>query len=208
MSFENQSITIESYAGVTIQNSLITQGSKRLIVLLPGLGYTLQAPLFHYLRNILLAQGDDVLSVQYGFQVAQSDYSMMNQPDITAECRQAIEIALKNGYEDIVFIGKSLGTPLASIFSNEFEQTSKTILLTPVQNSHSFIEKTPTLAIIGTADRVYDEALCVDTALVSWKVYDGLDHSLEVPGNMIASIQVLPHIMQACSNFLYSSATP
>lgn len=203
MSFENQSIPIESYAGITIQNQLLLNGSKRLNVFLPGLGYTVHHPLFHYLRKILLNNGDDVLSLQYGFQVAQRDYSMMNQADITAECRQAIETALKNDYEEIVLIGKSLGTPLASIFANEFEQTSKAILLTPIQKSHTFIERTLTLAVIGTVDSHYEESDCVDTGLIRWKVYDGLNHSLEVPSNAIASIQALPHIMGACSDFLY-----
>ena len=205
MSFEIHSIPVASYAGVTIQNSFITQGSKRLIVFLPGLGYTVHHPLFRSLRNIIMDNGDDLLLVQYGFQVAQSEYSLMNQADITAECRQAIELALEKGYQEIIFIGKSLGTPLAAIFANEFEQTCKAILLTPIQNSHTIIEKTSALAIIGTADSHYDETVCVDSALVSWRVYDDLNHSLEIPDKMIASIKVLRQIMGDCTHFLYSS---
>ena len=205
MSFEIQSIPVQSYAGITIQNTLLRQGSKRLHVFLPGRGYTIHAPLFHYLRNIITDNGDDVLLVQYGFQIAQSNYSVMNQANITVECRQAIEDTLAKGYDETIFIGKSLGTPLAAIFANVFEQTSKVILLTPIQNSHSIIEKTPALAIIGTEDSAYDESVCVDSELVSWKVYAGLNHSLEVPDKMIASIEVMRQIMGDCTEFLYSS---
>lgn len=203
MPFEIHTIPVESYAGVTIQNLLAGEGSQRLVILLPGKGYTVDAPLLHYLRNIAWANGDDVLSVKYGFQVAQSDYSPMNQAEITAESQQAIELALSHGYDDLVIIGKSLGTPMAALLANHFEQCSKLLLLTPIQKCHEMVERTPTLAVIGTADAAYNEATCVDNTLVRWKIYEGLNHSLEVPRNTIASLQVLPIIMQACSHFLY-----
>jgi len=203
MPFEINAIPVESYAGVTIQNQLAGEGSQRLVVLLPGVGYTVYSPLFHYLRTIILSKGDDVLSVKYGFQVAQTDYSPMNQAEITAESQKAIEGALSRGYDDLVIIGKSLGTPMAAVFANHFKQCSKLLLLTPIQKCHDMVERTPTLAIIGTEDKWYNETAINDSMLVNWKIYEGLNHSLEVPGNAIASIQVMQIVMQACSYFLY-----
>ena len=202
MVFNVQSIAIPSYAGVTIQNTLAGEGGKRLVVMLPGLGYMVEAPLFHYLSKIIWATGDDVLLVKYGFQVAQSDYSPLNQAEITQESQQAITEALENGYEELVIIGKSLGTPIATLFANHFDLTRKLILLTPIQKCHKLVENTPTLAVISTQDARYEDGLAVDTNIVRWKVYEGLNHSLEAGKDVMASLQILPDIIQTCADFL------
>ena len=202
MTFKVQPIAIKSYAGVTIQNTLAGERGKRLAVMLPGLGYSVEAPLFHYLIKIIWATGDDVLLVKYGFQVAQTDYTPLNQADITQESQQSITKALENGYDELIIIGKSLGTPMASIFANHFSLTSKLILLTPIHNCHQLVENTPTLAVIGTKDVRYEDGLAVDTDIVRWKVYDGLNHSLEAGKDVMASLQILPDIIQTCADFL------
>ena len=208
MPFTVQPIPIESYAGVTIQNRSAGESSQRLVVMLPGLGYTVDAPLFHYLSKVIWANGDDVLLVQYGFQVAQSDYDPLKQGDITQESLQAITTALEMGnYDDLVIIGKSLGTPMAALFANHFDLTSKLILLTPIQNCHQLVEDTPTLAIIGTEDSRYADDLAIDTDILRWKVYEGLNHSLEASTDVMASLKILPDIIQTCAEFLLFSAS-
>jgi pimeloyl-ACP methyl ester carboxylesterase len=204
VSFQSHSITIPSYAGIHLQQELAGEGSKRLMVLLPGLGYFVDAPLMYYLREIAWQHGDDVLSLKYGFQAAQSEYEPEHQGAITVESQQAIEAALAHGgYEELFLVGKSLGTPLAAIFANHFAQAKKAILLTPIQNSHKLIEKTDTLAIIGTGDSRYSPELVQDSLLIKWQVYEQLTHSLEMPNNYQASLRVLGEIMGVCESFLY-----
>lgn len=202
--FSIQHIGIPSYAGVTLQHSLAGTGNPRLLAMLPGLGYTVEAPLFHYLQKIAWHNDFDVLAVKYGFQVAQIRYAPQQQADITHESQKAIEAALSKGYEELVIVGKSLGTPLAAILANHFSQTSKLLLLTPIQDSHSIAPNIPSLAIIGTTDPRYEEGLAVDTDNLRWKVYEGLNHSLEREGDMLASIYMMRDIMETCQNFLIS----
>lgn len=202
--FSVQPIEIPSYADVTIQNILAGTGSSRLVVLLPGLGYTVDAPLFHYLRKIAWHNNCDTLSIKYGFQVAQSRYDPQYQGDITKESQQAIEVALKKGYSELVIVGKSLGTPMAAILANRFSQTNKLLLLTPIRDSHTIAPNIETLAVIGTADPRYEDGLAVNTKNLRWKVYEGLDHSLEVRGDMLASIDIMRDVMGECQQFLLS----
>jgi hypothetical protein len=204
LSFQSHSITIPSYAGITIRHELAGEGSKRLMVLLPGAGYFVDAPLLYYLREMAWQHGDDVLSVKYGFQAAQSDYQPEYQASITQESQQAIEAALEHGgYEELSLIGKSLGTPLAAIFANHFPQAKKAILLTPIQNCHRLIQRADVLAIIGTGDSRYQEDEINATEFVRWKVYKDLNHSLEMPNDYEKSLRMLWKITKASERFLY-----
>jgi esterase/lipase len=202
--FSVQSIEIPSYTGVTISNTLAGEGNSRLVVMLPGLGYTVDAPLMHYLRNIAWHNNFDVLSVKYGFQVAQTRYEAQYQATITQESRQAIEQALAKGYKELILVGKSLGTPMAAVLANHFSQTTKLLLLTPIRDSHTIAPNISTLAIIGTSDPRYEEGLALDTDMLRWKVYEGLNHSLEISGDILASISIMRDMMETCENFLNS----
>jgi pimeloyl-ACP methyl ester carboxylesterase len=200
--FSIHSIEISSCAAVTIQNMLAGTNSSRLVAMLPGLGYTVDAPLMHYLRKIAWHNNFDVLSIKYGFQVAQTRYEAQHQGAMTQESQQAIEQALAKGYDELIIVGKSLGTPMAAMLGNQFPQTTKLLLLTPIADSHKIAPNIATLAVIGTADPRYDEGLAVDTDNLRWKVYEDLDHSLEISGDILASITIMRDIMETCQAFL------
>ena len=204
MSVWVESVAIPSYAGVTIRNQLYQKvGNKKLMVLLPGRGYTIAAPLLYYNFKLGWSNGYDVLRVEYGFHVAQSALAQDNIPDITQESTLAVEKALEaDDYEELVIVGKSLGTPIAALIANQHPITTKCLLLTPIQSSHKIVEKAPTLAIIGTSDPLYDAEATVDTDWVTWKVYPDLDHSLEKRGDLNASLAILPDIIQTCADFI------
>ena len=176
MSVTIQNIEVPSYAGVTIRNQLFQQeDNKRLMVLLPGRGYTVTAPLLHYCLHIGMDNGFDVLRVEYGFQIAQTDLPYENIPDIEQESALAVRKAhAMRQYEELVVVGKSLGTPIAAMIANEHSShmPTKCVLLTPIQRCHELVT-VPTLAVIGTDDAAYAPDSAVDTQLVKWKVYDG-----------------------------------
>ena len=61
------------------------------------------------------------------------------------------------------------------------------------------------LAIIGTADGNYNAAAVTAEAhppTLEWRVYEGVNHGLEVEGDWQASLRALADIMQACAAFL------
>jgi predicted alpha/beta-hydrolase family hydrolase len=62
-------LTIQGYRDELVPNRFLhTKGaSDQLAVLLPGLGYTLDMPLFYYAENLLQERGWDVLRVEYAY---------------------------------------------------------------------------------------------------------------------------------------------
>ena len=203
MTFFSKMIETPSYIGKNIKHLLSgDEDHNKLMVLLPGRGYYVDAPLLHYTRKLGWSLGYDVLSLVYGFQATQQGLNSADLPGIQQECRLAIETVLASGYDEVVLVGKSLGTPMAALFANEIPAVTKAILLTPIQNCHKLIESTPALAVIGTADPVWEDGIAVDSAFVTWRVFADLDHSLEYLDDVAASIRVLGEIMQACKTFL------
>ncbi|MCA9912567.1 MAG: hypothetical protein KC496_04445 [Anaerolineae bacterium] len=195
-------IETPSSAGVTIHNRLHSQESDLLLVLLPGVGYLVSHTILHLMSILGLNLGYDVLQIPYGFQVAQDDFELDQIPLIRKECQQTLSEALERGYQSVVLVGKSLGTLLAASLSQEFSQIEKLILLTPVMDSTSMTGSIPTLALIGTADNAYNPDNVQNSATLNWRVFEGLDHGLMVPGDVQASLKVLPDVVQACEDFL------
>lgn len=176
---------------------------SRLMVLLPGRGYTIDAPLMFYSRILGWHHGYDTLLVSYRFQVEKQDLTVDHLPHIHTETQQLVEAALAAGdYTEVVIVGKSMGTPIAATLATTLPHVRKLILLTPVRNSHTIANTVPTLAIIGTNDAAYHDDLIDEHAHLRWRVFDDLDHSMLKAGDLTASTQALVHIMQACEEFL------
>jgi predicted alpha/beta-hydrolase family hydrolase len=94
---------------------LHTKGaSDQLAVLLPGLGYTLDMPLFYYAENLLQERGWHVLRVEYAYNTRPEFQTLPKLErdrwilaDTTAAWRAGLS---QRTYERVVLIGKSLGT--------------------------------------------------------------------------------------------------
>jgi acetyl esterase/lipase len=199
--FTRLSIEVTTPSGVTVDHRLIAHDEPRgLLILLPGRGYTCDHPVLHYLRKAAADLGYDVLSVWYSFQVAAIPDDQVTMQQLAAEVDQAIREVLKRGYRHVMIAGKSLGTPLAVLHA---QQAERLILLTPVGTAVQDAGSKPTLAIIGTADPVYDpDAINASAGSVEWLVLEGLDHGLEAAGDWATSLDALHQITAACVEFL------
>lgn len=205
MSFKVSSIEMESKFGTTAQHRFFTQegGSDKLLIILPGRGYTTEHPVLYTLRSAALELGYDVLSVQYGFQVGEIDLTAENMPYIQDDVQQAAQAVLSRGYQKICVAGKSLGTPLAVELARGISEAQVSLLLlTPIGGAAQPLENIPVLAVIGTADAAYAADMIKDEGNLRWRVFEGLDHSLEVRGDWRASLAVLPEIIGVCAGFL------
>jgi len=62
-------LDIRGFAGEAVPNQFIKQESEadRLAILLPGMGYSCDMPLFYYAQNVLEERGADVLRVEYAY---------------------------------------------------------------------------------------------------------------------------------------------
>ena len=199
--FKRLSIEVTTASGVTVDHRLIAHDDPLgLLILLPGRGYTCDFPVLHYLRKAATDLGWDVLSVWYSFQVVAIPDEQVTMQQLATEVDQAIREALKRGYAQVAIAGKSLGTPLAALHA---DQAERLILLTPVGTSVQDAGAKPTLAVIGTADPLYDaDVIGASGANVRWMVLDGLDHGLEAAGDWSRSLEALRQITQACVEFL------
>ena len=199
-------LTTQSPSGVTIPNTLMHREprSTRLMIMLPGRGYTCEHPVMYYVRAMALTHGYEVLSLQYGFQVAQREMSREELPVLRQEIQQAVQKARERRYDRFCIVGKSLGTPLAVELATSLSpENVSLILLTPVNNAAQHVGHIRTLGIIGTADPFYDaEAINHTPPSVQWHVFNGLDHALEPQNDWHASLAALLEIISACQSFI------
>ncbi len=208
MNAETISIDVASRFGVRARQTLLAHPAPvdRLLVMLPGKGYTCDFPLFYFLRRAAFALGFDVLSMQYGFQVTGGDLDLENVSYLLDDARAALEPTLERGYRQVCIAGKSLGTPLAGELARTLTlDRVSLLLLTPIGGALHGLGDLPALALIGTADALYSAELVAafdGHPTIAWKVYDGLNHSLEVPGDWRASLAALADIIQTCEQFL------
>ncbi len=205
MSTKMSTIATESRFGVTAHHLFTTQsdGTDKLLIMLPGRGYTTEHPVMYYLRKAALNLGYDVLSVEYGFQAGHIALNADNMPYVEDDIRAAAAAISERTYQRVCVAGKSMGTPLAVGLAQTLSaQQVSLLLLTPVTGAAQMAGAIPALAIIGTADYFYQPDSIQDTETLKWRVFDGLDHSLEIKNDWRGSLAILPDIITACAVFL------
>jgi hypothetical protein len=209
-----QLITIEATisGGIKIEHPFSLHEdppSDKLLVMLPGRGYTCDHPLLYYLRMLATQEGYDVLSIVYSFQLSTQDprTASLDGGQLAGEVMQAVRQALMmRDYKKLVLAGKSLGTPIAVKVAQSLPITDTSlILLTPIGTAVQEAGTRRTLAIIGTADPSYNEIqikLDDERPNVRWRVLEGLNHSLESKTDWRGSMASLGEVMAACGSFL------
>jgi hypothetical protein len=165
-------------------------------LLLPGGGYTVQAPLLFYTRIALLRRGVDVRPVQWSMPTG---FDLAAAPDwVTPQV--AAELATMHRP---LLVGKSLGTFAAPLAARD---GLRAVWLTPLLNQEAVVAglraaTAPMLLVGGTDDASWDSALA--RSLTS-RVHEvpGADHNLMVPGALMESARVLGEIVTAIEGFL------
>jgi hypothetical protein len=177
--------------------------SDSLAIILPGVGYTAQAPLLHYSSDVFLKKECDVLKVNYRY--PKEVFSALTDEEFTSDVQLVIDTATKeHTYSKLIFVAKSIGTiALSHLLHKTAYQNAHTIWLTPLlKNNHiytSLLEKTTTgLCIIGDKDPHYDPKKLEEIKSnknISLSVVEGGNHSLEYEDNVMGSIDILKQII-------------
>jgi hypothetical protein len=208
LTLQTTTIQVQSQAGVTVHNPFMYHDdprSTRLTVMLPGRGYTCDYPVLYYLRRAAIKHGFDVLSIEYGFQAAHLDLDVQTTAYLQDDVLQAVAPVLQRGYEQVCIVGKSLGTPLAAELVKIVQvEDLSVILLTPIGGAFEGMDTIRALAMIGTDDAFYSPEMIAAFPNIQWRVFDGLNHSLEVKGDWKASIAALGEVIATCEEFLLS----
>ncbi|MDF2971431.1 MAG: hypothetical protein K0R61_1881 [Microvirga sp.] len=214
---KHDKIDIQGCNGLSISNNLTRQddGNSRLAVFFPGLTYRNTMPALYYPRQLLLTRGYDVLSINHTYDQIPEFMSLSEEDKVSwigADAHAAIEAVFALGqYEHFTLVGKSLGTvAMAAIAPHERRLASADLIwLTPGFKTHGVLEGMArcfqrSLIVLGTEDPHYEEAYVeaarargAEVALML-----GLDHGLEKPGHVAASVAAMHGIVERISRWL------
>lgn len=218
MSFDLEILDIKGHNGRDIRNSLLKQkkGPGPLSVILPGLRYNVDMPILYHATGILLEAGHSVLSVDTRYSRIPEFMTASNQEraDWMFKDAEAIYNATQglDGYSLSVLVGKSLGTILMSYLVQHYQdiQECRALWLTPLLQQNWVMDqmvahKGKSLVVIGTADSNYDDgkvARLVEEGKCEVMGVPHGNHSLDIPGGVLASMAQLTSIMKSFKDFI------
>lgn len=193
----------------------IHRGSKKVCMMFSGLGYHYEKPLFYYSTMLMLEEGIDVVHVHYSYnrdflQQSLQTVAHMMIKDIDPILTHILEAY---SYEEIIFLGKSLGTvPILHNFMKQDRFAGATmLLLTPLLNFPELFtslqkSRHQGLLVIGDQDVHYDKQKLQQLHMTNFQIdviKDG-DHSLDVhPINAHASLTALMNVMNNMKKSLH-----
>jgi len=167
----------------------------RVAVLLPGQFYPTRAPALWFAREAAMARGWSALEV-------------LGEPgeheDPLAWERWCAERAIEAAAPArLLVIGKSLASLLAGEVS---DRALEAVWLTPLLNEHAVIEglaraRRPTLVVGGSADPTWRPDAVRGEDAIDILELPGRNHSLEVPGDPVASLAGLSQMTNAIMRF-------
>ena len=178
----------------------------KIAVLFPGIGYTCDRPLLYYAGKLAASLGYEVVRVPYG--------GFPDGVKVNAEkMHQAYLLALEqaenflssidwSAYDDIVFIGKSVGTVVAGAYAEKNQVPARLVLLTPIMDTFDFIRR-PVIAFHGTADpwARTEDVIRKCEGKIPLYLTEGANHSLET-GNVEKDIGTLLETMRTIKDFI------
>jgi hypothetical protein len=208
--------SIQGYKEKTIPFTLLSkdEGSRSLAILLPGAGYSVQAPLFHYATGLFLKRSIDVLQVNY--QYNDTFYDSFTMEEITKaiihDVSEVLDEAISTDeYDTFYLVGKSLGTiAMSSELKRDVFHSANAIWLTPLLQRKDVSDamitcKNKSICFIGDADPCYkedrfkevDENSVFTTMLIS-----DVDHALQYNNDVLGSIDVLKNVIDTIEKWV------
>lgn len=205
--------TVKGYKEIDIPFKILSKdkSSKNLAIILPGAGYTSQAPLLHYSTGVFINKSYDVLQVNYHYD--NKDYDGFSEigKAIKLDVKSVVDYVITNKtYENFYLIGKSLGTiAMSSELNRETFKNAKAVWLTPLIHREDVLEamvksKNKGLCIIGDKDPCYTEERylkVVENSNITSKLIPNVNHSLQYDENIVESIEVLRDVIKDIEQF-------
>jgi hypothetical protein len=170
--------------------------ADRCAVLLPGVRYFSQAPLLWFAREAAQARGWSVLELSERAPGDQEPFAWM---------RDRAERALDaTGAGTVAVIGKSLASAAAPLVADRgLPAVWLTPLLVRPEVARALASATaPALLFGSTADPTWANGELPGGDALEVVELDGLDHSLQVEGDPLASLDVLRQVTERIGAFL------
>ena len=169
----------------------------RCAVVLPGVRYFSQAPLLWFAREAAQARGWSVLELSERAPAGEEPFAWM---------RDRAERALDRAAEadTVAVIGKSLGSAAAPLAA---ERGLRAVWLTPLLIRPDVVAAlraatAPALLVGSAADPTWSDGEQPGGDAIEVLELEGLDHSLQVDGDPLASLDVLRQITDRILAFL------
>jgi hypothetical protein len=168
----------------------------RCAVVLPGVRYFSQAPLLWFAREAVQARGWSVLELSERAPAGEDPFEWMRG-------RAARALDVVDAPTQLV-VGKSLASAAAPLVAR---RALPAIWLTPLLDRSEVAEalaasQAPTLLIGSTADSTWAGGPGQLGAAVEVLEFEGLNHSLQVRKDPLASLDVLRQVIERISPFL------
>lgn len=212
------SLDITGYDDRPIENTWMRQSgaADHVAIVFPGYAYRVNMPALYYPGALLAARGANVLAVDTAYDeidAFQSADRAQRSEWILTDAEAAARAALAQGdYCRVTLVGKSIGTMALGylVTSDDRLRRADCVWLTPLLRDQHLREQMAAsegrhLVIIGSADSHHDGKLLrevQETAGAQTVVIDGADHSLEVEGDLPATLEAMQHVIQAMDEWL------
>jgi pimeloyl-ACP methyl ester carboxylesterase len=171
---------------------------SRCMVLLPGAWYATSAPLLWYARHAAKSRGWEIVEQHDLLGRASQD------PFEWAIEKAELTIGQAKGADKVAVVGKSLASAAAGLVAS---LRFPAVWLTPLLTDDRVVDdlrraSAPTLLVGSRADQTWDASRVPKNAQIEVYELDGLDHGLEVPGDPLASADMLKTVTQRVGDFL------
>lgn len=201
-------IEIASFYGCNLKNLFLTHEPKShsLVVLFPGMGYTCDMPLLYYANMATLFKGCDVLSLEYGFYIADKKFESKDFDKVVNEIATIINKCTLNSYSNVYFISKSLGTLFAGDLSVQMsDRNIINLFLTPLEKTIPYMVITNCIAVTGSEDKAFSNSsidFVRNKSNLEVVIIDDADHNLETEISTAINLEILQHIVKLCEDFV------
>jgi hypothetical protein len=216
-SLSSSTLPISSSDGLPLANLFLQREppTNRLAMVLPGINYNADMPLIYYLTQVLQFHAIDVLQLRPDYQSPAFQKAPVEErlSIMAHDTRAGLSAGLAAGsYQQVILAGKSIGTLSMALLlaaSTGLDQ-AVTVWLTPLLHDPLVVKAAqghagPSFFMAGSGDKTFDpqamQRIQDHTAAQVW-VAGGADHSLEIPGDPLQSLNFLVSGMQAFSTFL------
>ena len=180
---------------------------KRIAILFPGIGYTVDKPLLYYSSKLFRTSGWDVTPVSYsGF----PDGVKGNSAKMEQAARMALDQAEEmldhvewTEYKEVLLVSKSIGTVVAAAYAQRSGLKCRNIMFTPVEGTFGFHVENA-IAFHGTADPWAETGIireCCEKQSIPLYITENANHSLET-GEILADIRNLENVMRIVKEYV------
>jgi len=178
---------------------------ETLVVIFPGENSNCDKPILHYIRKAALLKGYDVLCINYGTTLVESDFSKKTRKVAKETVRAINKCREQKKFNRIYFVGKSIGTVISGKVSDMINDIKiKHIFLTPIKYSIPFINLYGGTVITGSKDKLFGKE-CIEIIQgnenLNLEVIENAGHSLEVD-DLEETLNMHKFVIKVCDEYL------